>query len=275
LPILDFRTTTSTLTISDSFTIADLDVKLNMAHTYDGDLTVTLRGPSGATVTLFRNVGGSGDNFTNTVLDDEAAGSITSGNAPFSGSLKPQTALSAFDGKNARGTWTLSVTDSYRYDTGTLKGWSLIVGAPSASVKGLMDEELGDAVAAFTAPTQATRPVSRPDMGLLVRLYAGCLGSGGSSGSEPCNATPRRAATLEAAVGTIEVRSDLVPQPSSMPDVQRMFRAVSGHRASPSDPQGVANADGMDSGPAIVPAGMEGAPAMSELEGVRIVQRIK
>ena len=51
--------------------------------------------------------GGSGDNFTNTVFDDEAATSITAGAAPFTGSFRPVDALSAFDGQTVQGPWVL------------------------------------------------------------------------------------------------------------------------------------------------------------------------
>ena len=75
-------------------------------------------------IQLFANVGGSGDNFSGVIFDDEAAIAITSGAVPFRGRFKPQGSLSAFDGKNAAGTWTLEITDDTR-QTGTLNNWSL------------------------------------------------------------------------------------------------------------------------------------------------------
>ncbi len=124
-PIRDYRTTVSTITIGQDLRIADLDVVLNVAHTFDGDLYMYLRGPDGTRVELVRFRGGSGDHFSNTTLDDEAPLAIGLGQAPFQGSFRPEQALSAFDGKNARGTWTLYVYDAARYDTGWLNGWSL------------------------------------------------------------------------------------------------------------------------------------------------------
>ncbi len=67
--INDYYTTTSTLIIGDSFTIGDVDVVLDIDHTYDSDLTVYLTAPGGTEISLFANVGGSGSNFENTVLD--------------------------------------------------------------------------------------------------------------------------------------------------------------------------------------------------------------
>jgi subtilisin family serine protease/subtilisin-like proprotein convertase family protein len=135
--IRDAGTTTSTITVSPGFTILDLDVQLNIAHTWDADLNVFLIGPTGTRVQLFRGVGGSGDNFTGTVLDDEASALITGGTAPFSASYRPQGLLSAFDGTSAAGDWTLEITDEFRQDKGTLNSWSLdfsrVVGAVSST----------------------------------------------------------------------------------------------------------------------------------------------
>ncbi|MCR4415385.1 MAG: S8 family serine peptidase, partial [Thermoguttaceae bacterium] len=136
--IRDYRTTVSTITVGQNLTIADLNVTLTINHTFDGDLYVYLRGPDGTRVDLVRFRGGSGDHFTNTTLDDEAAAAIASGRAPFQGSFRPEKPLSAFDGKNARGTWTLYVYDASRYDTGMLVSWSLTVatsGAAGASAR--------------------------------------------------------------------------------------------------------------------------------------------
>jgi subtilisin-like proprotein convertase family protein len=105
--------------------VTDVDVKLDLTHTYDADLFVFLTSPAGRTVQLVGGAGGAGDNFTGTVLDDEAATSITSGAAPFAGRFRPQGSLSDFDGQGADGTWTLQVYDDGQYDVGTLRNWSL------------------------------------------------------------------------------------------------------------------------------------------------------
>lgn len=123
--IRDRTTLVSTITVGQDLTIADLNVRLNIAHTWDADLYGYLRGPDGTIVNLVAYRGGSGDNFSNTTFDDEAAVSIASGAAPFAGSHRPERSLAAFDGKNARGTWALYVYDRAYLDTGTLQSWSL------------------------------------------------------------------------------------------------------------------------------------------------------
>jgi subtilisin-like proprotein convertase family protein len=127
--IVDQGTIESTLTISDPETdvILDLDVQLNIRHTYDADLDVYLISPTGTEVELFSDVGGSGNNFADTILDDEAALSITEGAAPFSGSFRPEGNLSDLDGEPLNGTWTLRITDDSRRDKGKLNSWQITV----------------------------------------------------------------------------------------------------------------------------------------------------
>ena len=116
----------STLSIGAAGTIGDVDVRLtSLTHTYDGDLIISLASPAGASITLINQRGGSGNDFVNTVLDDEAATAIANGTAPFTGSYRPDEALSVFDAEALAGTWTLNVADIASTDTGTLNSWAL------------------------------------------------------------------------------------------------------------------------------------------------------
>ncbi len=133
--IRDWETTRSVLTINQAIEIADLNVVLDIRHTWDGDLRIFLESPGGRRVVLAEFRGGSGDDFTNTVFDDEATVSISAGAAPFTGTYRPEQFLAAYDGQSAQGTWTLSIEDWYLQDQGTLDGWSLIVEAPAASYR--------------------------------------------------------------------------------------------------------------------------------------------
>jgi subtilisin-like proprotein convertase family protein len=133
-PINVSEPVTSTLFVPDSITILDLDVALNISHTYVEDLIVDLTSPEGTTVNLFGGIGGGGENFTDTVLDDDAATSINSGSPPFTGSYKPNEFLSAFNLEDGQGTWTLTVTDTYpAADSGMLNSWSITITPPAAS----------------------------------------------------------------------------------------------------------------------------------------------
>jgi subtilisin-like proprotein convertase family protein len=123
--IPDLSTVTSSINVPDGFTIDDINLTVDITHTWDADLSVYLISPQSTRVHLFTNVGGGGDNFTSTTLDDECVTPISSATAPFTGCYQPEGTLSDFDGENSSGVWTLEITDTMGGDTGTLDSWSL------------------------------------------------------------------------------------------------------------------------------------------------------
>ena len=119
--------TTSTIEVTGAGEVLDVNVALDISHTYDGQLSATLSAPDGTSVVLFGNAGGSGDNFTATALDESAATPINAASAPFTGIFQPEGSLAAFNNLEAAGTWTLQITDNARGDKGTLNRWSVDV----------------------------------------------------------------------------------------------------------------------------------------------------
>ncbi len=136
--------TTSVINITDDVTIEDVNLTLNIEHTYDADLDVFLIGPDGTTVELFTDVGGSGANFTNTVLDDAAATSIADGSAPFTGTYSPEGSLADFNGLSSAGDWTLQITDDANQDGGNLLSWSIQICTDPATLTVDQEELAGD-----------------------------------------------------------------------------------------------------------------------------------
>ncbi len=126
---------TTTLDVTDDFDITDLNVNLDITHTWIGDLAVTLTAPDGTTMAAIMDRPGvpatvvgcnNADPAINIDLDDEAVDTVEdSCPEPYVGSFIPNEALSAFDGISTLGTWTLEITDSAAGDTGTLNGWTL------------------------------------------------------------------------------------------------------------------------------------------------------
>ena len=102
----------------------------SMDHTFNGDLQFKLTSPGGTTVNLITNRGSGGDNFCTVLLDDDggfpAASTIPTTGA-VTGNFAPESPLSAFDGQNANGNWTLNVADTAGIDTGSLRRYSLII----------------------------------------------------------------------------------------------------------------------------------------------------
>ncbi len=115
----------SFITVDAGFPILDVDVVVDITHTYTGDLDLYLIGPDGTTVLLSDQHGSNGDNYTDTHFDDEATTPIASGSSPFTGSFQPDQPLVAFDGRPAAGVWTFKVVDNYGSDVGTIDAWQL------------------------------------------------------------------------------------------------------------------------------------------------------
>jgi subtilisin-like proprotein convertase family protein len=148
------------LNLGSSFDIRDLNVALNIVHPDDPDLTAELIAPNGTVIRLFQGVGSTGSraNFTNTVIDDQAATPIEEGGAPFSGRYRPQalpaivapdtraTTLGVLNGQTLPGQYTLRITNGGT-DVGTLTDWSLVFTRPIAGDTGL-GQPVADRVAA-------------------------------------------------------------------------------------------------------------------------------
>lgn len=128
--IPDTSTTTSTISVpAGAGKIKDLMVDIALMHTFNDDLDVTLTHvPTGTTISLFHDVGGSADGFIIRLSDAGATGiQAVAGvaGAAISGTYSPDGALSAFDGEDASGDWILTITDDAGPDSGTLFNWGL------------------------------------------------------------------------------------------------------------------------------------------------------
>jgi len=134
ISITDNNTIESTITVTDEGTLLDVDLQLDISHTWVGDLTAVLTSPDGQEFTLFNRIGGGGDDFADTVFDDNASQSINDGSAPYSGTFSPEDAFAAMNGTSMTGDWVLSITDSANQDTGSLNSWSLFLVAESEEV---------------------------------------------------------------------------------------------------------------------------------------------
>ena len=107
--------------------VYDLNVRIDsVLHTWDSDLSFYLqKGNLG--VKIINQVGGSGDNFIGTILNDSAFNTIESGTAPFTGSFKPSNSLTLFNSIPTDGFWKLKITDTATGDTGVLNRWCLVI----------------------------------------------------------------------------------------------------------------------------------------------------
>ncbi|MEW5870495.1 MAG: proprotein convertase P-domain-containing protein [Chloroflexota bacterium] len=138
LSIPDNNTTgiTDSLVVSSVGLLDDLNVYVNISHTWVGDLIVSLlHQDTGTSVTLIDRPGvpasanGCSYNSIDATLDDEAASAVESqcSTTPpaIGGTFIPNNPLSAFDGQSSGGTWRLTISDRASADTGTLNQWCL------------------------------------------------------------------------------------------------------------------------------------------------------
>lgn len=122
--ISDNSSVESVLNMTRAIEIGEINVLVDIAHTYIGDLKVSLISPAGTTVALHNRTGGSTDNLL-TWYDTQTV---------------PAEPLSAFNGQNSFGAWRLKVEDLAGGDTGAVNGWTLevcgqaIVAAPNLRV---------------------------------------------------------------------------------------------------------------------------------------------
>jgi hypothetical protein len=100
-----------TVTLSGAAaTTSDLNILVDIAHTYASDVKLELTHPDGTKVLLTNHTGRIRGIFDlDTRVDDRAL------------------TMNAFDGKNPNGVWTLRATDWYSFDTGKIRSAILFV----------------------------------------------------------------------------------------------------------------------------------------------------
>ena len=124
------------LEVPDHIIICDVDVGISVTHTNVFDLQIFLQSPSGTRICLnmYDSFEGFfvGENYTNTIFDDEAQNSISQAEPPFTGRFKPLDpyALSEFDNEDAFGFWRLQIYDAFYYNSGMLDSVELMITTP-------------------------------------------------------------------------------------------------------------------------------------------------
>ena len=144
-------------TVPDSGIITDLNLDLSITHTWVGDLCVILEKKTGdgagISVAVIQRPGAvvkgdpchfggpfgcAEDNYLTIILDDEGTGGsiedACTADLTSPPNYVPNNPLSAFDGIDKLGTWSITVIDNAAADFGTLNQWSLnflnVGGAP-------------------------------------------------------------------------------------------------------------------------------------------------
>ena len=148
VPITISPSGTSTITASVSFPndrpVSDVNITLDIDHSFVSDLTIRLTSPSGTSVDLVSGSCGNGRNVTATF--DDAGSSLACGSNPaITGTVRPLGALSNFNGESSLGEWILTIEDTANGDGGTLNAFSLEICVegdvrPDADNDGVLDD---------------------------------------------------------------------------------------------------------------------------------------
>ena len=143
-PNTTFLEETFNVSVDPGATITDLNVSLDIEHSWVGDLSAEIESPSGTIITVFYRPGtsetgcptnidfGCSGNDLSVLFDDESANSYltfenTCNSSPaITGDFQPQNLLSNFDGEDPNGTWFLRIQDHAGGDDGSLLGGSSI-----------------------------------------------------------------------------------------------------------------------------------------------------
>ena len=192
----------STISISENLVITDINVGVDIAHTYVAELIITLTSPTGMSITLLQDAcyveGLYPIPDINAVFDDDGSDLVCGSSSPVvSGTLKPQIgSLDLFNEQSTQGDWVLSIEDIYAGDGGSIDNFTLKIStdgayvnrAPTAvpqSVKAIPQGAVGVTLEAIDPEKQTLTysMVDAPMRGELSVLAPSLLSSTDTSGS--------------------------------------------------------------------------------------------
>lgn len=143
-------------------------VCIDITHTWNADLLVSIIAPDGTEVILTANNGGDSDDYANTCFDQSAVNSIVTGWGPFTGTFKPQVNLGYINnGQNGNGLWKLHIYDNYPADQGNLISWNITFGNNPATVVPFTDSNLPIVVINTNNQPIPDDPKLLSDMGII------------------------------------------------------------------------------------------------------------
>ena len=122
---------------TESVRLGLIKVRVDITHTFIGDLCLTLIAPSGTSVVLHNRNGGSADKIKSTFDMTSTPG------------------LSMLSGQSLQGTWTLLVQDQAAADVGVLNLWELEITPTQESVVELTESP------AVTIPDNSPNGIER------------------------------------------------------------------------------------------------------------------
>jgi subtilisin-like proprotein convertase family protein len=112
----------TTITIPGDINTTDVNISVEIEHSWLSDLLITVLSPDGTEVELIERACTSDENMEITFND---SGSILECANPTLGNFIPSSSLSKLIGESGNGDWTLRINDNGAEDIGTLVSWSI------------------------------------------------------------------------------------------------------------------------------------------------------
>ena len=102
------------------------EVTIDISHSYNQDMKISLLSPNGTTLSLSLNNGGDSNDYSNTIFSDYGT-NINFATGPFSGTYQPEggTFASSFDGASVNGDWKLQIDDEFPTFNGTFHSFQI------------------------------------------------------------------------------------------------------------------------------------------------------
>jgi subtilisin-like proprotein convertase family protein len=137
----------SAITMVSPDLVSDVNVTIDISHTWVNDMTISLISPSGTEIQLVARpcTNAALLNITAT-FDDSGSTLVCATNPAISGTVRPLQALSGLNGQPINGVWQLKVLDPYNEDGGAINGWSLNVCSLRQAVMSIADTSLSNFV---------------------------------------------------------------------------------------------------------------------------------
>ncbi len=161
------------VTVTGGYTIGDLNVNMNITHTWIGDIRVTLEGPAsiGSPSIILLDIPCGDFQNINCTMDDDGGTPACSGNPAISGTIAPVDSFSPLNTLPADGEWILRVFDFNNEDGGTINSFSInicsVQNALSVGANPIMNSSV------YPNPTKGIVNVSIPDLidTATIKLY--------------------------------------------------------------------------------------------------------
>jgi subtilisin-like proprotein convertase family protein len=118
--------TVRTINVPISTNITDVNLAVNLTHTYVSDLQIILQGPMSPVTqaSIFDRSCTVNDNI-NATFDDQGVPIICA--ATITGNVTPVSPLSTFNGLNPNGNWLVGIRDFEANDTGSVVSYTLTI----------------------------------------------------------------------------------------------------------------------------------------------------